>query len=661
MMSKVNLKKQKNITIMNYNFNLVRLSFFFIFGISSFSNGQLPQEVIEYQKKYPDDKFVRLIDEQLITIDLDKGQFNIEYKVVEEDLYLTSDAHFAAKESRSFSHFFELDEIEASSFNLEKGKYRESRVKDFKTKDRLDQSFRDDSKSINFLFDKLAEGSRSRIEYTVNIKDPRFLPTIYFAEGVPVISKKAVFKIHKDAELKLIELNCEDFKVNFSKEEKRGYVYYTWNAENTDGIDFEYQAPDIRNFVPHIIPAIARYKDGQGKTVDLLNDVKGLYGWYSNLVSTINTSPINPALETLTKELTKDKQTEIEKVRAIYYWTQENIKYIDFEYALGGFIPRDANDVFDKKYGDCKDNSSIMKEMLAIIGLKGSLSWIGTRDIPYDYNTVSTPSVDNHMILSYENNGKRYFLDATGRYQPLELPTSFIQGKQILIENGKDEFILDEVPVIEASVNYRKDTIELNIKDDLLVGSATTVYDGYEKLDMYRTLERVNKDLKKDFFEEELRLGSNKFLIDKWTENNLFEYNDIYSINYQFQINSYIQSLDDEVFVNLNLNKNAESMRMDENRKLPIEFDNKNSYSMLTSLEIPDGYEIDYLPENFEIKSDLMESSINYKIENNKVIYEQQMVYNFIELSKLQQTKINNLIDSIALQYKEVVVLKRIN
>jgi len=56
-----------------------------------------------------------------------------------------------------------------------------------------------------------------------------------------------------------------------------------------------------------------------------------------------------------------------------------------------------------------------------------------------------------------------------------------------------------------------------------------------------------------------------------------------------------------------------------------------------------------------------MESSINYKIENNKVIYEQQMVYNFIELSKLQQTKINNLIDSIALQYKEVVVLKRIN
>lgn len=85
--------------------------------------------------------------------------------------------------------------------------------------------------------------------------------------------------------------------------------------------------------------------------------------------------------------------------------------------------------------------------MLSLAGLKGNLTWIGTRSIPYSYNEVPTPIVDNHMILSYKYNDKTYFLDATGRFIPIDLPTSFIQGKEALISNGENSYVIETVPL----------------------------------------------------------------------------------------------------------------------------------------------------------------------------------------------------------------------
>ena len=79
-----------------------------------------------------------------------------------------------------------------------------------------------------------------------------------------------------------------------------------------------------------------------------MDGVEGLYSWYYSLVENINKEETDPALIKLVEELTKGKESDIEKVKAIYYWTQQNIKYIAFEYALGGFIPREANEVFQK-------------------------------------------------------------------------------------------------------------------------------------------------------------------------------------------------------------------------------------------------------------------------------------------------------------------------
>ena len=52
------------------------------------------------------------------------------------------------------------------------------------------------------------------------------------------------------------------------------------------------------------------------------------------------------------------------------------------------------------------------------------------------------------MIATYINNGKYYFLDATGKNYPLGFVTSFIQGKEGMVGKGENNFEIVKVPEI---------------------------------------------------------------------------------------------------------------------------------------------------------------------------------------------------------------------
>jgi len=390
-----------------------------------------------------------------------------------------------------------------------------------------------------------------------------------------------------------------------------------------------------------------------------LDGVDGLYEWYYSLVENINKDEDNQELVDLVKELTQDKTSDLEKVKAIYYWTQQNIKYIAFEYALGGFIPREANDVFKKKYGDCKDNSSILYKMLEIAGLKGNLTWIGTRSIPYTYEEVPTPAVDNHMILSYEENGKTYYLDATGRYIQIDYPSSFIQGKEALVSYG-GEYKIKEVPIIPANLNTIVDSTFIKISGRDITGKSSTKLTGYIKNNLFYNLENVRKQSDiKELYNKRFSKGNNKFLIKSFEEINKFSYEEDFFINYNFTIDGYAQNIGSEIFINPHLNKLVSLFKTKKDRKYGIEFDYKKQYSYTNIIEIPEGYTVDYMPESTTFKDDLITVKFSYKVDGNKVICQQEVILNFILLSVEQQKTVNTIIEKAEKAYKEIIILKK--
>lgn len=623
-------------------------------------NAQYSELYDKYKSKHPDATLIKLKQETNVVITLDKGVLDITQNNFEENLYLNDAATQVSQKSLSFSSFFELEDIEASSYNYQGNKYREDKVSEFTEKDELGESFYDDTKSINFIYSNLRQGSKSALKYVQRIKDPRFLMPFYFGDFSPVAQNKYSITADAAVNLKFKQFNTEDLNINFSKEEKRGKVTYTWELKDVDAFDYEANASSYKNVLPHIVPFIASYQVN-GNTVPVLNETQDLYNWYYSMVKDVNQEPADPELITLTNNLVAGLSNDLEKVKAIYYWTQRNIKYIAFEYALGGFIPREANQVFKKKYGDCKDNSSILYKMMEIAGIQGHLTWIGTRSIPYKYEEVPAPLVDNHMILSYFEKDKVYFLDATGRNTSINFPSSFIQGKEALVALDENNYRIVKVPVIPAEANAVSDSTVLKIEGEKLVGTTTTTVAGYNKSDYLYALGNLNsKNERDEFYNSVFQKGNNKFIANGIIEENKEDYDQDLLIKFDFTIDNYLNRFGDDIYVNLNLNRQIDQFRTDSKRKRDIEFDYKNAYFFKTYLEIPQGYKIDYLPESQSFENDYIKSTLTYTKSSNGIEYTHSIVCDFLVLDLDQQKEVNNLIKEVEKAYKEVVTLTKI-
>lgn len=617
-------------------------------------------EVDFYRQKYANAHVVRLNQETELDISLKSGGFKIDQNIIEEDLYLDEAAVRNSRRSLRFSSFFEIEDIKASSFLFDGNKYREYEVEEFKQKDELDDSFHDDTKSVNFIFPGLQKGAKSRLEYSEKIKNPRFLTPFYFGDFFPIINNTYTVTVDDNITLQFLRFNTEGLDLTLTEEKKRGKKIYTWRASNVKQFENEDGSPTYKKVIPHIIPLISSYEEN-GETFPVLKDVKDLYGWYHSLLKDLNKAEDDEELVRLVNEITQGKNSELEKVRAIYYWTQKNIKYIAFEYGLGGFIPREANEVFQKKYGDCKDNSSILHKMLSIAGIQGRLTWIGTRSIPYSYNDLPTPLVDNHMILSYENGGDIYFLDATGRYIPLEFPSSFIQGKEALISGGENNFKIETVPVMPARKSAVIENTQLFITDETIKGTSQARVTGYNKIDLFNDLEELSGETKlKEYYNAAFEKGSNKFLIRTFEENNKYSYDDDFVLSYEFDVSDYGKKIQDEIYLNLNLNKVLSNYRHPKDREQEREFEYKNSFTYSTELEVPKGYRVEYIPKNEEFSNDLIKSTISYVQDKGKIKYQHDVELNFLLLDLEEQKRVNDLIDKAEKAYKEVVILKKL-
>jgi transglutaminase-like putative cysteine protease len=290
------------------------------------------------------------------------------------------------------------------------------------------------------------------------------------------VEKIIEFRIPSWLDVDLREFNFSKAGIEKSSVKENDITRITYKLKDVEGFQRESSSPNHAISYPHIICVTKSYtENGQRKV--LFESVKDLYSWYHSVCSSIGNDPAS--LKEIVAKLTAGKKTDIEKIESIFYWVQDNIRYIAFEDGIMGFKPDAAQNVFSKKYGDCKGKANLLKEMLKLAGYDARLTWIGTSDLPYDYSLPSL-AVDNHMICTVILNGKRYFLDGTEDFIAFNDYAQRIQGKQVLIEDGYN-FIIDKVPDFPAKRNRVKTITKMNIEEGSIKGNTALEYNGESK------------------------------------------------------------------------------------------------------------------------------------------------------------------------------------
>jgi transglutaminase-like putative cysteine protease len=548
---------------------------------------------------------------------------------------------------------FYNDEISIDNIKTINSKGKEVLVQKLCGSYQDDDIFHSDSKFCSVKFPLEEKGKSFSFSYENNYRDIKYLTSFYFPHHLPTVERIIEFNIPSWLELDLREFNFKNASVDRKTVKEGDITKITFTVKDIPGFQREPSSPNHALSYPHIICVNKAYtRNGERKV--LFESVKDLYGWYSKVCQDIGNRP--DELKSRVASLTEGKKTDIEKIEAIYYWVQDNIRYIAFEDGIMGFKPDAAQNVLSKKYGDCKGKANLLKEMLKLAGYDARLTWIGTSDLPYDYSLPSL-AVDNHMICTVILNGKKYFLDGTEYFIAFNDYAQRIQGKQVLIEDGKN-FIVDRIPDFSAERNKVKRVTTLTVDNDVLQGRSSVEYNGESKSMFQGIYSSVRREDKDKALSSLLRHGDDNVIVNSITK--APEFNDRQkpiTVSYDFKANNQLKKAGKELYVVMDWTKDFSSFEFDADRKNDYEFNYKYNYNIQTELVIPEGYKVDYLPPALKKTAQGYSFEGAYVNKGKSIVYNKTITVNKPILLKSEFTNWNSFIKEINNFYNDQVVL----
>lgn len=635
-------------------------------GVISSGLQLLAQPIYNYDelnKTYKGNTALVLNREQTIRIGMKKDQFDIESDHVNQMLHIDNkNVGYSQREIGYSPTFFTIKKLEACTYIPDgKGGFKKNEVKEFTDQGQVDGGsiFYDGYRVKKFTYSSLTSGTVSEMKYTYQYHDPSHLGPMFFYWGPPHLKVTHTVKVSDD-----VKINYRFFgdssAITHTITREGKYTIHKWEAQNVPLIKSYGDAVNDRYYEPHVYVYIESYKTKDGWK-PLFGNTKRLYDFSYKYIEKVNKEPIDDGLKTVVDSIKTIAQNEDDIIRKSYYWVQKNLRYIAFEDGLGGQIPREANDVYQKKFGDCKDLASIITVMLKYAGIDAHLVWIGTRDLPYTYEQLPLGYASNHMIAAVNRNGKWVFIDGTSKHTPYGSPSGFIQGKEGLIEMGKDNFAVIKVPELTTEDNMRIDSTYLKYDNGVLKGSNQVKFTGYQRGYLVDNIYYTGVDKLTDYLKRVVQTGNNKCEVTEVSVSDYTNNDSALIIKAAYNLPDYVKSIENELYVNLALEKLYSTYKVDTtgNRQAAKEF-NYKSHEMLTYvLEIPVGYKVKSLPKNTSYQSPKVSYDFVYTQFDNKIILKQNTHLNTLEVSKNEFDEWNKAIDNLNKYYKEQVILTK--
>ncbi len=586
-------------------------------------------EANRLKKLFPDDRVAATIVEEEFNFDKGKSEDRLPVVTATRN---TSIYFLALRERASIQYYdFYNSFSKITSFKqLEKKKGMFGAKKDYNVGFAIDRSassseiFSDDSRVKYFNIGFTGYGDVTRVETEKKYLDSKYLTTVYFHSWFPAKEKIVRIRVPDWLQLDIREFNFEGYKVTKQKTQEKNTTIYSFKLQSIAAMKNESRSPGAAYQWPHLVFVVKSYNN-DGKTEKGFGDVGDLYNWYSYLYKKSVNRP--DELKTKVADLVKGKATDTDKVKSIFYWVQDNIRYIAFEDGLAGFIPATAQDVYKAKYGDCKGMANLMTEMLKLAGLEAYMTWIGTRHIPYDY-TLPSLAVDNHCISTVILGGKEYFLDGTEKYIPFGDYAWRIQGKEVLIGKG-DKYDVKKVPVLDKERNKLLTQTSFQLKDNVLRGHVKATLTGEQRTNFHQYYHDLPADKKKKMIQRFLEFGNRNLVATNVKTSDLNNREIPVTIEGDIDLSNYVITEEKEIYVGIDFfPEDLRNYIPDKDRQQDYELHSSYVAQDETELVLPSGYKITSLPSAIDEKAADYEVSGSYSGKENKVLFKKTLSFN---------------------------------
>lgn len=243
---------------------------------------------------------------------------------------------------------------------------------------------------------KFAEFHATTYPYTVEFTiEKTYTATFFVPDWQPQISndisvQNATFSLTSTVPLRIKQINIPNQKDNVEKTQNKN-----WTVKNITAKKLEPFSPEWELQSANVYVAPTEFEiDGYTGSLNTWED----FGKWGVLLNK-DRQTIPEELANKLNELVADAPNEYEKIRRIYKYLQDNTRYVSIQLGIGGWQPFPAQEVAEKKYGDCKALSNFTHAMLKSVGIESHYAFIRAgNDVPKMMRDFPSNQF-NHAIL----------------------------------------------------------------------------------------------------------------------------------------------------------------------------------------------------------------------------------------------------------------------
>lgn len=515
-----------------------------------------------------------------------------------------------------------IKKIEATVFNSF-GK----EVKTFKKKDFKDTSVGDgfsvfnDSRMLYLDYTPIGYPFTVVFESEIETSDTAFLPIWSAFEDYYVSTENKILNVTylKDLGFDKKETNFSG-KYNIEKIEGDGKLTYV--VKNVPAMKGEESSPDISKIVPMVYMKVEKFNlegvDGQARTWEEFGK------WYYESILK-GTDELSIETQNKIKEIVGKESDPIEIAKIVYDFVQERTRYVSIQVGIGGFKPMNANDVDRLGYGDCKALTNYTKALLNVVNVPSYYTIVNSgsnrKDIQEDFVSVQ----GNHIILAIPNNGELIWLECTSQVQPFGFQGTFTDNRNVLLIKPEGGQIVRTKTFLEKD-NSQTTIGTYSISDNGdLTGSLSIVSKG-SQYDYSFGNERLSKIEKDNHYKKHFS-NINNLKLEKISFKN-DEKSIHFNENLELSAVGYANKSNNRLMFVLNaFNFNSNTPKRYRTRENPFQI-NRGFYDFdEVQIKLPQGYVIEAIPQDIEIKSKYGEYKIQIiKEDESTLIYKRTLL-----------------------------------
>jgi len=520
---------------------------------------------------------------------------------------------------------------------------------------------RDVSKYLNFplysnvrvfiiSFPEITEGSS--IEYKLKIYNNNLINKKDFVLGYPVQADEPIIQanfsvtVPKDRPLhiKIINDKYNDFSagLNPSTEEYNGRLKYLWQFKDIPQIIPESNMPPAVQINPTIL-------------ISTFNSWQDIYNWWWNLAK--DKIRADSSIKNAVKQLVKKGASEEAKVRAIYNFCAQKIRYVAVEYGKAGYEPHNASDIFKNKYGDCKDQAILLITMLREGGFTAWPVLIATKEY-YNLNEYFPEVLFNHCIAAVSLKDKIVFLDPTAETCSFgDLPPGD-QGRKVLIFK-EDGYKIQDTPMYPAEHNLVKQSLSIKVNRDetIFAQRSISTFGFYDQAQRY-WLVYTQPELIQEMLKEKIQDVSIGGKLNNYNIKNLESLNLPVVLDYAFQGPEYF-TVAGNLRIMPQLAALDTSLVAKDKRKFAIDFGVLDTKETIFEIEIPKNFVLKYIPDNVTEDSHWLKFMVEYKYKNNKIYFGEKTQIKKDIVTQEEYPDFKIFFEGVAKKIKQRIVLER--